>query len=50
MVKQRDVTNEEATTFAEENGLIFLEASAKTYVAHVHQNCGGSASVTCRAG
>jgi Ras-related protein Rab-14 len=27
---QRDVTQEEATKFAEDNGLIFLEASAKT--------------------
>jgi len=27
---QRDVTYEEASAFAEENGLIFLEASAKT--------------------
>lgn len=29
---QRDVTYEEASNFAKENGLIFLEASAKTYV------------------
>ncbi len=27
---QRDVTYEEAKQFAEENGLLFLEASAKT--------------------
>merc|ERR1711881_503543 len=27
---QRDVTTEEAKTFADENGLVFLEASAKT--------------------
>lgn len=27
---QRDVTTEEAKQFADENGLIFLEASAKT--------------------
>jgi GTPase SAR1 family protein len=32
---QRDVTYEEASNFAKENGLIFLEASAKTYVAAV---------------
>ena len=29
---QRDVTYEEAKQFAEENGLMFLECSAKTYV------------------
>ena len=29
---QRDVTYEEAKQFAEENGLMFVEASAKTYV------------------
>lgn len=29
---QRDVTYEEASKFAEENGLMFVEASAKTYV------------------
>lgn len=27
---QRDVTTEEAKTFSDENGLVFLEASAKT--------------------
>ena len=27
---QRDVTYEEAAAFAEENGLMFIEASAKT--------------------
>uniref|UniRef100_A0A183EPT9 Ras-related protein Rab-14 n=1 Tax=Gongylonema pulchrum TaxID=637853 RepID=A0A183EPT9_9BILA len=29
---QRDVTYEEAKAFADENGLTFLECSAKTYV------------------
>lgn len=29
---QRDVTYEEAKQFADENGLMFVEASAKTYV------------------
>ena len=29
---QRDVTYEEAKQFAEENGLMFLECSAKTWV------------------
>ena len=29
---QRDVSYEEAKQFADENGLLFLEASAKTYV------------------
>lgn len=29
---QRDVTYEEAKQFADENGLMFIEASAKTYV------------------
>lgn len=29
---QRDVTYEEAKEFADENGLMFVEASAKTYV------------------
>lgn len=29
---QRDVTYEEAKQFAEENGLMFVEASAKTWV------------------
>lgn len=30
MEAQRDVTYEEAKAFAEENGLLFIEASAKT--------------------
>lgn len=30
MLLQRDVTYEEAKQFAEENGLMFVEASAKT--------------------
>lgn len=30
--EQRDVTYEEAKQFADENGLMFVEASAKTYV------------------
>jgi Ras-related protein Rab-14 len=29
---QRDVTYDEAKQFADENGLMFVEASAKTYV------------------
>lgn len=32
---QRDVTYEEAKQFADENGLMFLECSAKTYVTFV---------------
>lgn len=32
MEAQRDVTYEEAKAFAEENGLTFMECSAKTYV------------------
>jgi hypothetical protein len=30
--RQRDVTREEAQKFADDNGLIFLECSAKTYI------------------
>ena len=33
---QRDVTYEEAKQFADENGLLFLECSAKTYVLYVY--------------
>ena len=29
---QRDVTHDEAAAFAQDNGLIFMETSAKTYV------------------
>lgn len=41
---QRDVTYEEASKFAEENGLMFVEASAKTYVCcyyyyTIHKQC-----------
>lgn len=32
LLLQRDVTYEEAKQFAEENGLLFLETSAKTLV------------------
>lgn len=35
---QRDVTYEEAAQFAKENGLIFVESSAKTYVLPVPNN------------
>lgn len=33
---QRDVTYEEAKAFADENGLTFMECSAKTYVLKFH--------------
>ncbi len=36
---QRDVTYEEASNFAKENGLIFLEASAKTCVVLASSHC-----------
>ena len=36
---QRDVTYEEAKQFADENGLLFLEASAKTYVTLLNASC-----------
>ncbi len=34
---QRDVTHEEAKRFAEENGVLFIEASAKTFVSSCNQ-------------
>ncbi len=34
-LSQRDVTQEEAQKFADENGIIFMEASAKTFVQYI---------------